>query len=278
VSGGALRDPRDPATADGKVLPFRRRSSAVRVRRRNPWLALAAPLARAAFAVAAPAALLLWLFVSPTFALARLEVAGNRYVTTAEIERALEPFRGDNLLRLPLESLERALASHPWIAAATFEKRLPDRLRLAVVERRPAALERTASGLVVLDPEGRRIAPWRPGLGGGDLLLVSVGARSEVDLRGALEVAAELERVAPDWAATLSEVEALSEEDFRLWLAALPFPLLVRGGTLAERLPGLRALLPELEGRYPALAAVDLRFERRIVFQPILDRVNSERS
>jgi cell division protein FtsQ len=272
------RAPREPLAADGKVLPFRRRSSAVRVRRRNPWLALAGPVARAALAVALPAAVGLWLFVSPTFALARIEVTGNQRVPAAEIERTLAPFRGENLLRLPLESLERALASHPWIAAATLEKRLPDRLRLAVVERRPAALERTGGGLVVLDADGRRIAPWSPEVGGGELLLVSVGAASAVDLRGALEIAAELERAAPDWAATLSEVEALSEEDFRLWLGALPFPLLVRGGTLAERLPALRELLPELSRRYPALAAVDLRFDRRIVFRPTFDPPTSERS
>ena len=278
MTGARLREPREPLGADGKVLPFRRRSSAVRVRRRNPWLALAAPLARAALVVAVPAAVGLWLFVSPTFALARIEVTGNRYVPTAEIESALEPFRGDNLLRLPLAALERSLASHPWIATATFEKRLPDRLRLAVIERRPAALERTANGLVVLDPEGRRISPWRPGLGGGDLLLVSIAGAPGIDLRGALAIAVELEQVAPDWAATLSEVEALSEDDFRLWLGALRFPLLVRGGTLAERLPALRELLPELERRYPALAAVDLRFDRRIVFQPIFDVPNSERS
>ncbi|HLF55962.1 MAG TPA: FtsQ-type POTRA domain-containing protein [Thermoanaerobaculia bacterium] len=263
---------RDPLAADGKVLPFRRRSSAVRVRRRNPWLALAAPLAKTAFAIGAPVALGLWLFTSPTFALGRVEVEGNRYVAAAEIERALDPFHGDNLLRLSLPAVERVLAKHPWIATVGVEKQLPDRLRVAIVERRPAALLRTAGGFVVLDPEGRRISPWRPGLGGGDLLLVSIGSAAEVDLRGALAVADELGRAAPEWALTLSEVEALSEEDFRLYLGALPFPLLVRGGTLGARLPALRALLPELERRYAGLYAVDLRFERRIVFQPIVER------
>src|SRR6185503_14041234 len=110
----------------------------------------------------------------------------------------------------------------------------------------------------------------------GDLLLVSLGGASDVELGGALAIAAELERAAPDWAATLSEVQLLSEDDFRLFLGALPFPLAVRLGTLSERLPTLRALLPELEERYPGIDFVDLRFERRIVFQPLPQR--SERS
>jgi len=258
--------------ADAKVLPFRRRSAAVRVRRRNPWLALVGPLVRAALLVATPVALAFWLFTSPTFALSRVEVSGNRYVGTAWLEEAAGRFRGQNLLRLPLPAVEDVVASNPWIAAVSIEKRLPNRIVLGVTEREPAALLRSATGLVVLDRDGRPIANWEPGLGRGDLLLVSVGSAKEIDLRGALEIGAELGRVAPDWASTLSEVEALSEDDFRLYLGALPFPLVVRSGTLAARLPTLRALLPEIEKRYDAVGYVDLRFERRIVFQPIVER------
>ena len=39
---------------------------------------------------------------------------------------------------------------------------------------------------------------------------------------------------APAWARTLSEVEILGDEDYRLFLGALPFPLIVRRGTFAN--------------------------------------------
>lgn len=263
---------RDFMTLEGKVLPFRRRSAAVRVRRRNPWLALAAPFAQAATLVATPVLLGLWLFTSPTFALSRIEVGGNRVVSRGWVEGALAPFGGHNLFRLSLPEVEQRLNANPWVANVTVEKRLPNSLRVDLVERRAAALLRTHDGLAVLDREGHVIAPWTPELGSENLLLVSVGALGDVDLGGALGIAAELARVAPDWAATLSEVEVLSEDGFRLYLGALPFPLAVRSGTLAERLPTLRRLLPELERRYPALASVDLRFERRMIFQPVVER------
>ncbi len=64
----------------------------------------------------------------------------------------------------------------------------------------------------------------------------------------------------------------LSDEDFRLYLGALPFPLVVRAGTLRARLPVLRPLVPELERRYAGVDEVDLRFERRIIFQPSAER------
>jgi cell division protein FtsQ len=264
--------PRELASLEARVLPFRRRSAAVRVRRRNPWLALLGPLARAATVVVTPLALGLWLFTAPSFALGRIDVAGNRVVPTGWVEQALASFGGENLFRLPLGVVEQRIAANPWVERVTVAKRLPNRLEVELVERRPAALLRTADGLTVLDREGHIVAPWTPELGAENLLLVSVGTVGGIGLGGALDVADELRQVEPDWAATLSEVEVLSEEDFRLYIGSLPFPVAVRRGTLAQRLPALRDLLPELERRYPALGAVDLRFERRLIFQPVVER------
>ena len=65
-------------------------------------------------------------------------------------------------------------------------------------------------------------------------------------------------------------IEVLGAGDFRLYLGALSFPLLVRAGTLKARLGELEKLLPKLNKRYPKLAFIDLRFDRRIIFQPAL--------
>ena len=121
-----------------------------------------------------------------------------------------------------------------------------------------------------LDEQGRKIASFDPLRGPRDLLLVSVSPATGAAPAGAFAVARELEASAPHWAATLSEVEVLGEGDFRLYLGALTFPLLVRAGTLKERLSELEKLLPRLSQRYAKLAFIDLRFDRRIIFQPAL--------
>lgn len=254
---------------EAKVLPFRRPAAAVRFRRKSPWLTLGKPFLQATTMVGVPFALGLWLFTSPTFGLATIEVEGNRFVETAWVERALAPLAGVNLLRLSLPTVESAVASNPWVERVTIDKRLPDRLRLVVEERRPAALLRTPGELVYLDAGGRAIAPFDPLRGPGDLLLVSIATLPGAELSGAFALARELERSAPDWAGSLSEVEVLGEGDFRLHLAALDFPVSVRSGTLAARLAELRRLLPELTRRYGALSFVDLRFDRRILLQPV---------
>lgn len=256
--------------AEARVLPFRRPSSAVRVRRRSPWLALGRHFAQALVLVGGPLALGLWLFSSPTFALARVGVDGNHFVERGWVDRTLAPLLGENLLSLPLPQVEELLATNPWVEGVTVEKRLPNELRVSLVERRPAALLRDGQTLLYLDDQGRAIAAFDPLRGPRDLLLISVSPATGAAPAGAFDVAHELATTAPDWAATLSEIEVLGEGDFRLYLGALAFPLLVRAGTLKERVGELERLLPKLDKRYPKLAFIDLRFDRRIIFQPAL--------
>ena len=94
------------------------------------------------------------------------------------------------------------------------------------------------------------------------------GARGEDTERLALEIVREIEVAGPSWREGLSEVEILGPEDFRVWSAALPFPLLVRSGTLTAKTSYLEALLPQVARRYGRVEAVDLRFARRIIVQP----------
>ena len=79
----------------------------------------------------------------------------------------------------------------------------------------------------------------------------------------------EIEVVRPPWSAGLSEIEILGENDFRVHTTSLPFPLLIRAGTLEQKTRLLEELLPQLAGRYGNLAAVDLRFNRRIIVKPL---------
>ncbi|MFP5284167.1 MAG: hypothetical protein ACLGI9_00350, partial [Thermoanaerobaculia bacterium] len=60
----------------------------------------------------------------------------------------------------------------------------------------------------------------------------------------------------------------LGEQDFRLHTGSLRFPLLVTRGQVGPKVKRLTELLPQLDRRYPAIRAVDLRFSRRIVVQP----------
>jgi cell division septal protein FtsQ len=263
--------------ADGS--DFRRVGAPPRRKRRNPVLALVRPLAVSLGLVAVPAGLVTWVVTSPRFDLKHVSVEGGTPRVPATVLReAAAPFQGGNLVLLPLGSVEAAIRRNPWVETVEIEKELPDRLRVEVTERRPVALMERGTGLVYADQEGRPIAPVGDGAEleaarRAKLVVVSFAHRqlsASDGVEGALEVAGELGRVQPDWAGALSRIEVLGEQDFRLYTNALKFPLLVTRGQVGPKVERLKKLLPELDRRYPAIQAVDLRFSRRIVVQPAL--------
>ena len=253
---------------------FRRSGAPPRRRRRNPILALLRPLAVSLLLVAMPAGLVTWVLASPRFDLKEVVVAaGTPRIPAAALRAAVDPFEGGNLVLLPLGSVEAALRRNPWVDTVEVAKELPDRLRVEVTERKPVALLVKGAGLVYADEKGRPIAPVEdPEQARRTGLVVVVFAHPLLSpsdgVGGALEVAGELGRVQPSWAGALSKIEVLGEQDFRLHTGALRFPLLVTRGQVGPKVQRLTELLPELDRRYPAIQAVDLRFSRRIVVQP----------
>ena len=258
----------------GRLLDFKRRSAPPRRKRRNPLLVLLKPLAAALLLVALPGGLAAWVLTSPFFQLREVVVSGgSERVPAAWVAGTLAPLEGQNLVRLPLADIAADLRRNPWIDTVELRKELPGLLKVQVSERRPVALLQSEGQLVYADTAGRPIVPVDAAGEAHQAGLLEVHFAPPVSGGGdgvasALEVAAELGRVRPDWAGALTRIEVLGEEDFRLHTEALRFPLLVTRGQVGPKIRLLERLLPELERRYPAIAAVDLRFSRRIVVQP----------
>lgn len=285
-----IRRPPERAVEQADVLPFRPKRRGVRYRRRHPVRKLLLPFVGAVAIVGVPLWTLSWLVTTPRLALAdlRVEIVASEGDAPASsrvpepwVLQTLAPLLGRNILRLALADAQAQLETHPWVQAVRLTKELPDRLHVQVVEHRAVALLHEGETLLYLDADGRVIEPLAPAEGEVDLLLISwlAGHREpsdddegagadDADLRAALAVADELASIQARWSAGLSEVEVLGAHDFRLVTSELPFPLLVRAGTLADRIRRLEALVPQILARYGTVAAVDLRFARRIVIEP----------
>lgn len=264
--------------AEARVLAFRRRRFAARRKRPPLALVLLRPFLLAAVLVGLPLCGAGWFARSPRFQFRALAVEESPHVPARWVEQALAPFHGRNLLALSLVAVEGRLRRHPWVRAVEIEKRLPDALALRVFEREPAVLLRRRTDLYYADAQGAPIAPFEPGSGPADLLLVSAAAVPEGEaVVRALALAERLARLDPEWARGLSEVEVLGDGDCRLHLAALPFPLLVNAGRLERSLAELRRVLPQILDRYGGLGAVDLRFPGQIVIQPAVEPLTRER-
>ncbi|MEM1176983.1 MAG: FtsQ-type POTRA domain-containing protein [Acidobacteriota bacterium] len=261
--------PADGASA-GTVVPFRRpkKGSKIRRRRKSVWARWMMPFAAACLIVGIPTAFVFWLLSAPSFAMTDLVVktAPQGRVSSEWVRNALRRDAGSNLWRLDLEALESRLTAHPWLLDVGLRKQPPSKLVVELVERRPAALYRAKDGLAWVDSAGRVIEPVdlsrpQPGL---DLPILS-GPEDLVP--GALGILSEIRRAKTAWGPGLSEVEILGPRDFRLYTTALPFPLVVRQGSLEKQARHLRALLPRLASSPDAIDAVDLRFARRIIIK-----------
>lgn len=251
------------------VVPFRRRRRLKRSRR-SPLLRWLKPLGLATAIVSLPVGAILWLLTSPRFALQEVRVETGERVPEAWIEAALQPAMGRNLVALSLPQIESRLEKHAWVGGISLRKELPGRLVLKVAEKQEVALLRQGKTLSFLDSAGEVIAPYDPSQGVADQILVSLapGTGGQGESAAAIEVLEEIAATRATWASDLSEIEVLGRDDFRVHSTVLPFPLLVRQGTVKEKARRLESLMPQLLARYGASASVDLRFARRIILQP----------
>lgn len=265
--------PRDIQVASPS--PFRRRRFVASHRRRSPLRMLARPFLTALLLVGLPVAGGAWVITSPRFLLNDIVISGTSRVQPSEVGQALQPLQGKHLLLVSLTDVEGRLSENRWIEGANLRKRMPDSLVVEVKERQPVMLLRRDEGLFYVDRSGTVIDLYDPARE-ADLLLLSVAPGARLEVEPALAVAAELELVAPDWASGLSEVEVLGGDDFRLFTAALPFPVLVSLGGVGRQVRKFREVMPEIARRYDRVSAVDLRFSRQIVIQPAVDPHSQE--
>jgi len=123
--------------------------SSVRFRRGRQW----GPRRSRVLAVAVVAAVLTigWLLTfAPLLAVRRVEVAGARQVSPAQVRAAAAVRTGVPLLRVDTAGVRRRVGELPPVAAVAVQRRWPATLRLRVTERQPAAVLVLPGGGVAL--------------------------------------------------------------------------------------------------------------------------------
>ncbi len=247
---------------------YRRRRQPLAHRRKSMFVALVRPLLTALMLVATPAAAAYWAATTPYLEIGVVEVSGTERVSEAWVREALAGLHGEHILRTGFDEVWPRLASHEWIRDVALRKELPDCLHVLIEERHPAAILRLRGELWFVERDATVIARYDPSLENDRLLILDAPVGSRYELVPALDLAAAWRRANPPWSGPIVEIEIVSEEDFRVHTADLDFPVLASPGALEPGLERLSWLLPELDRRYEAIASVDIRYSRQIVFQP----------
>jgi len=200
---------------------------------------------------------------SPALVLERFEIDGTTRSRTRDILAALTPYQGRNLLLLNLAPVSAAVERVAWVDRVTVSKELPHALRISIVEKTAIAFCRRGTSLYWLDARGAVVAPFDPRDAAGDFPVVSA---PDDRLPEAAALLLALQRRFPSYAASVSEIWALSSGGFGIMDGTLRVPIEVLGSDAPEKIRALFSLKPEMDSRGIQPRAIDLRFDRRVVF------------
>jgi cell division protein FtsQ len=214
----------------------------------------------------------------------QVEITGNQFVGRAAITDVFTPDLGKSILRVPLDARRKQIESIPWVEEATVERRLPDRIRIELLERAPVAFLRSGNELQLVDASGvllERPLEARfhfPVVSGFDETTPLADRKQRMTLF--VDFMKEIELVHPGAGEEVSEVDFSDAQDVRAMLAGLPglegqYPIWVHFGNsdfvnkyrlLAENLAQWRASAGRVE-------SIDLRFAKQVVVNPERDPV-----
>jgi cell division protein FtsQ len=214
-------------------------------------------------------------FVVPSSS--HIEVQGNTHVTRAQLLSIFGEDVERNIFRVSLEERQGELEQLPWVEHATVMRLLPNRLRVAIIERTPVAFVREGSHIGLVDANG--VLLDMPTDVQADMqysfpVVIGLKPSDPLSLRAArmklyMKFTGELDSGGEKISQKLSEVDLSDPEDVRAVVADKAGEVMVHFGedNFLDRYKKFEEHLGEWRAQYPHLNAVDMRYERQVVLE-----------
>jgi cell division protein FtsQ len=84
----------------------------------------------------------------------QVELAGNHYVTRANVLAIFKADHERSVLRIPLNERREQIQAIPWVSEAIVRRALPSKIEVEIAERAPIAFLRQGSDLALVDIHG----------------------------------------------------------------------------------------------------------------------------
>ena len=238
---------------------------------------LAMRIARNASLVALVIGLVVWAYHRSQsdlrFAVRTVEVSGATHTSPAELDAVTSRYVGKNLFKIDIAEVQRAVRELPWVSRIEIEKKLPNTLRVHVVERTPWALVQSGAGLRYSDESGVPFASLTPSVGDPDLPVVV--ATDPSDIERCVQLVRDLHQRDPLLYSRISEVRPLAPHAFALFDRDLGTVVYADAETLSAKWRTLYAIANAEHFDRAAILYADLRFADRIVLKPVHPIVSS---
>ncbi|WP_077367825.1 cell division protein FtsQ/DivIB [Anaerosalibacter sp. Marseille-P3206] len=93
-------------------------------------------------------------FKTSLFTISKIEVHGNKKVTTDKVVKAIGNPNGENIFRVNKKDMINNLQKHPYIKTSIIKRRIPNKLIVDITERQERVILVYASSGIYLDEEG----------------------------------------------------------------------------------------------------------------------------
>lgn len=200
------------------------------------------------------------------FTIKRVLISGNYYLTEDEVREALV-VKGESLIKLSFDELERRAGNVPWIRKASFRREFPNTLLMKVEEAIPKALLRINSHLFIIASDGRILEEIQDK--DTYFLPVIVEVDPKRDRGGIMEA--------------LKLIDALTEENILPNKGAIEIMLTSYGidmnvdsefvkigyGGYKEKISKWKELEPEIRKKNIDIEYVDLRFKNKVIIKTL---------
>lgn len=263
------------STAFDNTAPprFFRPPDATRVRRnlRQIQLQRVGALVRNALFVGVVAAGAIWTYrqtqSDARFAVRHIEIAGAVHTPRAAVEQITRHYAGLNLFKIDIASIQRDLGAVPWVERITIEKKIPDTLRINVIERVPVALVDRSGSLDYVDASGTVVDRLSPAVGDTDLPIISGADGAE--LARTVAFVQSLRTHDPSVYSRVAEVRPVPPSGFAIFDRQLGTTVYANEGDASEKWRGLYAIVDAEKLSKSEIEYADLRFNGRIVVKPV---------
>jgi cell division protein FtsQ len=211
-----------------------------------------------------------------------IDIAGASHLTRAQLLSVFGEDVDRNIFLIPLAGRQAELERMPWVEHATVMRLLPNRVRVAIVERTPVAFVRQGNQIGLVDANGALFdlpGPEMEQASGGKAphysfpVLTGISSADPLSTRAArmriyMGFMTALDAAGENVSRKLSEVDVSNPEDEKAVISdAGGADVLVHFGDerFLERYHAYRDHLAEWRAQYPRLASADMRYERQVV-------------
>lgn len=200
------------------------------------------------------------------FAVRHIEITGAVYTPRQRIEDVTGHYAGLNLFRIDIARVRHDLASVSWISRIEIEKKLPDTLRINVMERTPMALLRNGDRFEYVDEHGVAFGALSPAVGDSELPLISGAGGAE--LARTIVLIRDLRLRDPQLFSRLSEIRPIPPRGFAIFDRDLASFVYANSDDIVEKWRALYAIARKEQLGRAAIEYADLRFAGRVVIKP----------